>query len=65
MVYTKNFTKNPTVEIWSKSRKNAYLNTFSIQILGKLAITMKIQNALANSLAGTATSYFFVGMEDV
>jgi hypothetical protein len=30
-----------------------------------LAITIKIQNAPANSLAGTATAYFFVGMEDV
>jgi hypothetical protein len=31
-----------------------------------LAITIKIQNALANSLAGTAAAYFFVvGMEDI
>jgi hypothetical protein len=30
-----------------------------------LAIITKIQNAPANSLAGTAAAYFFVGMKDV
>jgi hypothetical protein len=30
-----------------------------------LAIIIKIQNAPANLLAGTAAAYFFAGMEDV